>query len=213
MANLGKIKPMPPQTPTDLQRPTPNAAGNLGNAPSVKKCVMCTKELPADARICTECDCYQDWRQYFGLSSTVLSLLVALFSVLTVAVPVISDALTPKISSVHCNLISWDENTGEVRIAVSNEGARAAVIKTLQLEPKTSETPASAMTFRSDFTEPVLEPGRFRTLALHGIIGSVRATNLEPVTSLRSKYDLKLKIFPFASESSEVRCENWDKFQ
>lgn len=204
-----------PQTPRPPQQNEGNAARPQANQPvsQVRLCVVCQKEIPAGAKICTECDCYQDWRQYFGLSSTVLSLLVALFSVLTVAVPVIYEALTPKISVVHCNLISWDENTAEVKIAVSNEGARAAVIKTLQLEPRASETTASTLSFRPAFSEPILEPGKFRTLALHGVFGAVRATSLEPVTKLRAKFNLKLKIFPFANESHEVQCENWDKFQ
>jgi hypothetical protein len=204
---------MAPEKPPDPKPHRTNAGKSLADESAMKKCVMCRKEIPTGARICTECDCYQDWRQYFGLSSTVLSLLVALFSVLTVAVPIIYAALAPKISAVHCNLISWDENTAEVKIAVSNEGARPAVIKTLVLEPKTSKTSASTMAFQSDFLEPILEPGKFRTLPLHGVIGTVRANRLEPLNSLRSKYDLKLKIFPFASESSEVQCENWDKFQ
>jgi predicted nucleic acid-binding Zn ribbon protein len=210
--NSGKLKPMSaPKIPPPKTHKADAAKSPPDESP-MKKCVICRKEIPAGAKICTECDCYQDWRRYFGLSSTVLSLLVALFSVLTVGVPVIYDALTPKRSAVHCNLISWDENTGDVKIVVSNEGVRPAVIKSLMLVPKGSET-LSPIGFQSDFSEPVLEPGKFRTLAFHGVIGSVRTTKLQSVTDLRSKHELKLMIFPFAGESSEVRCENWVTFQ
>lgn len=171
---------------------------------------MCRKEIPAGARICTECDCYQDWRRYFGLSSTILSLLVALVSVLTVAVPVIKNALTPERSAVHCNLVVWNENTGEVVVAVSNKGTRAAVVRTLSLEPKTPGAAKSTVEFQPDFSEPVLEPGTYKTLSFHGVIGSVRVTNLEPVTRLRSKHQLNLIIFPFAREDSKVPCGNWE---
>ena len=43
---------------------------------------------------------YQGGLRRVGLSSTVLSLLVALVSVLTAAVPVLKDALTPKNSDI-----------------------------------------------------------------------------------------------------------------
>jgi hypothetical protein len=173
---------------------------------------MCRKEIPSGAKICTECNCYQDWRRYFGVSGTILSLFVALFSVLAVALPVIWNTLTPNRSEVQCNLLNWSENTGEVTIIVSNKGNRPAVLKALALESKASgdEPP---YTFLAKFSDPVLQPGNYRVLQFQGLSGSIGVATLTPVAVLRQKYDLVLMIFPFAYEAPIVSCKNWRKFQ
>src|SRR5215467_12617372 len=67
----------------------------------IKSCKVCGEDIKKEARKCTHCDSYQDWRANVGFSNTVLSLLVALCSVLTVAVPVILDTVTPKNSDLR----------------------------------------------------------------------------------------------------------------
>src|SRR5262249_20564094 len=51
-------------------------------------CIECRKAIEPGATKCTECDSFQDWRRHFTIGHVVLSLLVALVSVLTAAVPV-----------------------------------------------------------------------------------------------------------------------------
>ena len=55
---------------------------------SKKHCRMCYALMPISARKCTVCQSYQDWQRYLSGSSVVLSLLVALVSVLTFALPI-----------------------------------------------------------------------------------------------------------------------------
>jgi predicted nucleic acid-binding Zn ribbon protein len=174
-------------------------------------CFLCRKEIPRGAKICTECNSYQDWRKHFGFSSTVLSLLVALVSVLTVAVPVIRNALTPDRSEVHCALLTW--NATGATLLVSNRGVRPAVVKSLRLKLVTSTQPKTETIFAGDFPEPpILEPGKFRTVKFYRISGSVRA-DLDPLVNFQSNYVLVLEIFPFASESSVIYCQNWKEFR
>jgi hypothetical protein len=52
-----------------------------------KLCRVCKKTMPAEGLKCTECDSYQNWRRIFSLSTEVLVVLVALVSVLGVAIP------------------------------------------------------------------------------------------------------------------------------
>jgi hypothetical protein len=52
-----------------------------------KLCRACGKAMPAQGRKCTECGSFQDWRRFLSFSTEVLALLIALFSVLGVAVP------------------------------------------------------------------------------------------------------------------------------
>jgi hypothetical protein len=62
--------------------------------------------------------------------------------------------------------------------------------------------------FAADFADPILEPGKFRTVKFHRVIGSIQA-DLDPLVKFQSDYFLVLEIFPFASESSSINCENW----
>jgi hypothetical protein len=61
------------------------------------RCRECRSELVEDAVKCKECDAFQDWRRHLTFSATVLALLVALVSVLTVAIPILVKAFqSPK---------------------------------------------------------------------------------------------------------------------
>jgi hypothetical protein len=72
----------------------------------MKKCRECGEQIPESARKCSKCDAYQDWRHIFGFGTTTLSLLVALFSVLTVAVPVLERAFTPTYEAVTVRVVA-----------------------------------------------------------------------------------------------------------
>jgi uncharacterized phosphosugar-binding protein len=74
------------------------------------------------AKKCVRCGSYQDWRANLGVGGTILSLLVALGSILTVAVPVMISAITPENSTL---IFSYQGATKEdVTILVSNRGIR-----------------------------------------------------------------------------------------
>src|SRR5258708_30177036 len=66
------------------------------------RCVTCREKIERGAKICIRCNQFQDWRRFFGLSSTILSLLVALVSVLSIAIPAaFYDTASPKIPTYH----------------------------------------------------------------------------------------------------------------
>jgi predicted nucleic acid-binding Zn ribbon protein len=52
-----------------------------------KLCRVCKKAMPAEGRKCTECGSFQDWRRFLPFSTEILALLIALLSVVGVAVP------------------------------------------------------------------------------------------------------------------------------
>lgn len=72
-----------------------------------RPCILCCEQIPSGAKICTKCDAYQDWRRFFGVSGTILTLLVALVSVLAIGGPAVRNALTPNRSDVRCSLLAW----------------------------------------------------------------------------------------------------------
>ena len=97
------------------------------NTSDTKPCKMCGEAIKNAARVCIHCQNYQDWRAEINLSSTILALLVALGSVLTVAVPVIVTALTPKTSSLSFS--NQGAANRVITILASNSGVRPGTVR------------------------------------------------------------------------------------
>src|SRR5215469_8570287 len=107
-------------------------------------CKICGEPISTTARKCTHCDSYQDWRGGINISNTVLSLLVALVSVLAVAIPAIHEALKAKNSELR--FAFQGVNKEAITIFATNSGTRpGAVQSTLTLKVsaagKTVEVP------------------------------------------------------------------------
>ena len=94
---------------------------------SVSVCKVCREDIKPGALICNHCKSYQDWRSNLNISSTILTLLVALVSVSGVLVAVLKDALTPKDSSL---VVSYQgSNAVVLNLLVSNAGTRPGAIQ------------------------------------------------------------------------------------
>ena len=61
-----------------------------------KKCWACSAELRETQQYCTECKSWQNYRKHLNLSSSILSLLIALISVLGVLGPTILNMFSKK---------------------------------------------------------------------------------------------------------------------
>jgi predicted nucleic acid-binding Zn ribbon protein len=97
------------------------------SATDTKPCKVCGEAIKKAARVCIHCNNYQDWRADINISSTVLSLLVALLSVLTVTVPVVKDVFTPKNSNLT---YSFQGATKLVATEfVTNTGTRPGIMR------------------------------------------------------------------------------------
>ena len=70
------------------------------------KCIACKEEIVNAAWKCIHCGTVQNWRRYLSLSSTVLALLVALLSVLTVFIPVVVDLVSTNSADIRTVLLS-----------------------------------------------------------------------------------------------------------
>lgn len=193
--------------------PPPETHQETGGSASVSdqdkasQCVICRGDLPVGAIYCTKCQRYQDWRRYFGLSGVLLTLLVALISVLNTAVPVIVKSLTPDSSDVQFSVVDWKPSA--VLVAVSNGGARPAVVRNLELadrsdSPTTGKTPLTLWPANQD---KLLEPGAFRLLTFAWIQNGTQIPVPESPDTKASQ--LLLFIFPFRSESNRILCGNW----
>lgn len=63
-------------------------------------CRFCGSQMASGFVFCKECDHFNDWRRHFNVSTTVLSLLVALFSVLGLNLSAIFDLVFPSRASL-----------------------------------------------------------------------------------------------------------------
>jgi hypothetical protein len=114
-------------------------------ATSKHRCIACRLEIEPGATICVHCNTPQTWRQYLTLSSNVLSLLVALTSVLALIVPVLQKTFHSPYSNVTVSLLNvggikprggtsmnglWTEHTFmlALQLALTNSGDRAGIL-------------------------------------------------------------------------------------
>jgi hypothetical protein len=92
-----------------------------------KPCKVCGEAIKFAARKCIHCDSYQDWHAEIGMSSTMLSLLIALLSVLTISVPVVRDALTPAVSNLK---FSYQGTASKIiTVLIANTGIRTGTVR------------------------------------------------------------------------------------
>jgi hypothetical protein len=110
------------------------AEAHVGSLPEgMKHCRVCAEPINVRATKCIHCNSDQGkWRQLGGLSSTVLALLIALFSVLTTAVPVMINALTPLDSRLVFSFPVADE--ARIALLVSNNGVRPGMLQDILLK-------------------------------------------------------------------------------
>ena len=108
------------------------------------KCKICKENICRNAVICPHCKNFQNWRRHLGLSSTFLSILLALISVLTVFITVASNSMTKNDSGIHASVFSWQRaffnKQGEMTqvlvtdIFVTNNGKKPGAIKAISVK-------------------------------------------------------------------------------
>ena len=84
------------------------------------RCRVCREPIYPKAKRCNACRAYQDWRRYFDFSAVVLSLLVALISVISAVGPQIITFLQPWGSKLEVK--SHYFSTDAISLIVENNG-------------------------------------------------------------------------------------------
>lgn len=85
------------------------------------------ERLAPGATKCSHCGSFQNWRRYVSLSSVVLSLLVALISVMTVGVSVFKDVIIPKSAELDIHVLR-QEGDITFKLIISNAGDAPGLI-------------------------------------------------------------------------------------
>ena len=132
-------------------------------------CVVCREEISKGALKCTHCDSYQDWRRYFGVSTTALSLLIALISVATTFYQVVKFA-APKRSEIRALEVRKERDY--LQLAVTNTGNAVAIIRGGSLRVNRDnkiEDPRYELRFYATDTrsiDPFVEPDKAKRVDL-----------------------------------------------
>jgi hypothetical protein len=166
-------------------------------------CSMCREVIPKGALICRSCKNFQDWRRHFGLSSTILSLLVALVAVLNTTIPVLINAGKPNHSDVRCSVLHWGRTDAD--LVVVNRGTRPAVVKQLELAPRNPSAEVKPIVLTLPDRPVILDAEKSFILRFNHIIDI-------PVWDAKAikQWTLELVIFPFSSEPNRIPCDNWN---
>jgi hypothetical protein len=140
---------------------------------ALKDCIVCKESIKQGAQKCVNCDSFQDWRRYFSFGTVVLSLLVALFSVLAVAVPIIKSTLTPHRSDLRFSFLSYEPKL--IKIVCSNVGNRAAILKEAKLYiNQDGKEKHPVKTLMWERTDPIIRPNESRVISFYIILNEVR---------------------------------------
>jgi len=93
---------------------------------TLSRCSSCQEPIHPKAKLCKTCKSYQDWRRHFNFSAVVLSLLVALISVISAVGPRIISWLPPFGSRLEVKRFYY--STDALVLLVENQGNQAGYI-------------------------------------------------------------------------------------
>jgi hypothetical protein len=93
---------------------------------TLSRCSSCQEPIHPKAKLCKTCKSYQDWRRHFNFSAVVLSLLVALISVISAVGPQIISWLPPLGSQLEVKQFYY--STDAIVLIVENKGNQAGLI-------------------------------------------------------------------------------------
>ena len=140
--------------------------------PNTRVCVACALEIGSKALKCPQCGTFQNWRRKLTFSSTVLSLLIALISVIGLVLPTIMDTFVEGASlrvELDQKRISFRSSrsgsqgnyeSGITKIGVSgtliisNTGDRSAYLHSAEIVLRVTDGPSNLLIERESVRLP-----------------------------------------------------------
>jgi hypothetical protein len=140
--------------------------------PNTRVCVACALEIGSKALKCPQCGTFQNWRRKLTFSSTVLSLLIALISVIGLVLPTIMDTFVEGASlrvELDQKRISFQSSRGgsqgtyesgitgfEVSgtLIISNTGDRSAYLHSVEIALRIVDGPSNLLIKRKPVRFP-----------------------------------------------------------
>ncbi len=94
---------------------------------TTKTCSACKGTMPVDAWKCRHCQTAHGWHSFFSLGIPALSLLVAAFALLPIAIPPVRDWIDPPTAEIFVNA-RYVDGRGELEFEFVNIGRKAGII-------------------------------------------------------------------------------------
>lgn len=193
----------------------PDRIAPLKKAPGpTKPCRICARPIPLAAVKCADCFSYQDWRSGFGVSTTVLSMLVALVSVVAAATPGLVRLVAPKDSKMVFGEPAL--RRGQFMQFASNAGTRPGIVDNARISWTERKSDAPGWIFMLDIQSPdgapaILKPGE-STLLRFGLDMSGEGAVELPRPSSTSECAMLTSWTSFRGEQSSMErslsCED-----
>jgi hypothetical protein len=143
-------------------------AVHVGELPEgTKRCLVCGEPINVLAKMCVHCKSEQAAiRQKLGFSTNLLSMTVALVSVLGVVVPILIQSATPDDSHLIFSLQHATDT--ELFVIVSNQGKEPGTVSTASLQAKDGKS----VGLRSSERAPVevIDPKKSILLRFHKFV-------------------------------------------
>lgn len=95
---------------------------NLDENIGKKRCKVCIELIHENAIKCPNCGQFQNWQRHLNFSSTILALLIALISVISLSVPVFINTFRQNDSNIQVRLSYVEELT--LALILINQGNR-----------------------------------------------------------------------------------------
>ena len=172
------------------------------------RCKVCLEPIHKGAIKCIHCDSFQNWRRFLNIGSGILSLLVALIAVLTVAVPIFKSTLTTKKPDVHFSLIKCESKT--IHIMCSNLGNRSGILKEAKLrtfinDRETDETKDSPIFLKWEQQDPIIKPNESKLFKFYyEFYGDRQELKRCSSTITSCKYRIKFEIIEPNNKSEKT---------
>ena len=185
------------------------------------QCKICKEKIHKYALKCTHCGSFQNWRRHLGLSTSFLSILVALISVLTVFITIILDSSIKNDSDISASVINWQRTYFSdqsklfqvliVEIFITNSGKKPGAMKAFSIKGAGENKfqylrygePESPSDSHKEIMSKTIEPGN--TLLL-----KANLKTLLTIKEFEDKYsnaDLKLEIVNFSGREQDIIME------
>jgi len=87
------------------------------------QCWACAKQLESDSIYCKDCEQWQNWRRYFSISLTSLSLITATIAVFTALIPAAVEVLFPKSGDLTIGGILSSGGKGSEGVHYNKDGS------------------------------------------------------------------------------------------
>lgn len=165
-------------------------------ATETKDCRQCAIPIPVAAKLCKECGSFQDWRGHLSFSNSILALLVALISVISISISNISPLFSSENSEV---VLSNAMIRGDTLLVVAtNTGTRPGIVESVKVRGKLfndAVTTIAPTTPNDAFIRPGAQQSSFRVKmnlnyedSLTRSIEALAAPNRKPTVPIARAY-------------------------